>query len=291
MNFHIMTLFPDMVNAVLNTSIIGRAVKAGLISINTVNFRDYTDEKHGHVDDAPFGGGAGMVIMCQPVYDAWKDVCAQIGQPEAAENSETETRNSETDAGNSETSAGCSGNGTGTGQPGRKVRVIYTSPAGKIFDQDMAKELAQEEDLIILCGHYEGVDQRVLDLMEAEEVSIGDYVLTGGELPAMVMVDAVSRMVPGVLTNSLSGEEESFSRVCPEKEFTKKIRREVYGDLLNRHETELKLLEYPQYTRPEEFMGLKVPEVLLSGDHARVDAWRRQQSVKRTRQRRPDLLS
>ena len=152
-------------------------------------------------------------------------------------------------------------------------------------------KLAEEEDLIILCGHYEGVDQRVLELMHAEEVSIGDYVLTGGELPAMVMVDAVSRMVPGVLTNSLSSEEESFSRVCPEKEFTKKIRREVYGDLLDRKGTDLKLLEYPQYTRPEEFMGLKVPEVLLSGDHAKVDAWRRQQSVKRTRQRRPDLLS
>jgi len=233
--------------------------------------------------------------MCQPVYDAWKDVCAQIGQPEAAENSETETRNSETDAGNSETSAGCSGNGTGTGQPGRKVRVIYTSPAGKIFDQDMAKELAQEEDLIILCGHYEGVDQRVLDLMEAEEVSIGDYVLTGGELPAMVMVDAVSRMVPGVLSNKLSGEDESFSDFYPNKEFTKKVRKKIYGDILANHseniDSSVKLLEYPQYTRPEEFMGLKVPSILLSGDHAKVDAWRREQSVLRTKQRRPDLLS
>ena len=254
MHFHIMTLFPEMIEAGLHTSILGRAEKAGLIGIHTINFREYTNEKHGHVDDAPFGGGAGMILMCQPIYDAWTDLCRSLKK------------------------------GTGT-------RVLYTSPAGRVFDQDMARELAKEEDLIILCGHYEGVDQRVLELMHAEEVSIGDYVLTGGELPAMVMVDAVSRMVPGVLSNSLSGEEESFSRVCPEKEFTRKVRREVYGDLLDGNKEELQLLEYPQYTRPEEFMGMKVPEILLSGDHARVDAWRRQQSVKRTRQRRPDLLS
>ncbi|MBQ6368645.1 MAG: tRNA (guanosine(37)-N1)-methyltransferase TrmD [Parasporobacterium sp.] len=254
MHFHIMTLFPEMIEAGLHTSILGRAEKAGLIGIHTVNFREYTNEKHGHVDDAPFGGGAGMILQCQPIYDAWTHLCSTLAK-------------------------------------GTSTKVLYTSPAGRVFDQDMARELAEEEDLIILCGHYEGVDQRVLELMHAEEVSIGDYVLTGGELPAMVMVDAVSRMVPGVLTNSLSSEEESFSRVCPEKEFTKKIRREVYGDLLDRKGTDLKLLEYPQYTRPEEFMGLKVPEVLLSGDHAKVDAWRRQQSVKRTRQRRPDLLS
>ena len=254
MHFHIMTLFPEMIEAGLHTSILGRAEKAGLIGIHTINFREYTNEKHGHVDDAPFGGGAGMILMCQPIYDAWTDLCRSLKK------------------------------GTGT-------RVLYTSPAGRVLDQDMARELAREEDLIILCGHYEGVDQRVLELMHAEEVSIGDYVLTGGELPAMVMVDAVSRMVPGVLSNSLSGEEESFSRVCPEKEFTRKVRREVYGDLLDGNKEELQLLEYPQYTRPEEFMGMKVPEILLSGDHARVDAWRRQQSVKRTRQRRPDLLS
>ena len=254
MNFHIMTLFPDMVNQGLHTSILGRAAKAGLIRIHTVNFREYTNEKHGHVDDAPFGGGAGMILMCQPIYDAWTDLCAGLAK-------------------------------------GRKTRVLYTSPAGKVFDQEMARELAGEEDLIILCGHYEGVDQRVLELMQAEEVSIGDYVLTGGELPAMVMVDAISRMVPGVLTNSFSKEEESFSSVCPGREFTRKVRREVYGDLLKKdEEQQLKLLEYPQYTRPEEFMGKKVPSVLLSGDHARVDAWRRQQQVQRTRERRPDLL-
>lgn len=256
MNFHILTLFPDMINAGLHTSILGRAAKAGLIQINTVNFRDYTQEKHGHVDDAPFGGGAGMILQCQPIYDAWQAVCRMTQS---------------------------------------KPRVLYTSPAGRVFHQDMARELAREEDLIILCGHYEGVDQRILDIMQAEEVSIGDYVLTGGELPAMVMVDAISRMVPGVLTNSRSGEDESFSLINPHEEFTKKERRRIYGDLLRSTASEqesalLRLLEYPQYTRPEEFMGLKVPSVLLSGDHARVDAWRREQSLQRTRERRPDLL-
>ena len=261
MNFHIMTLFPEMIEAGLNTSIIGRAVKAGFISIDTINFREYTEEKHGHVDDTPFGGGAGMVLKCQPIYDAWKAVCGKIGGVQ-------------------------------------KPRVIYTSPAGRVFSQQMAREYAKEEHLVILCGHYEGVDQRVLELMDAEEVSIGDYVLTGGELPAMVMVDAISRMVPGVLTNEKSGEDESFSQVYPQKEFTKKIRRQIYGDLLMKkdsiknpeEEYSVRLLEYPQFTRPEEFLGRKVPEVLLSGDHAKVDAWRREQSVKRTRERRPDLL-
>ncbi|MCF0229183.1 MAG: tRNA (guanosine(37)-N1)-methyltransferase TrmD [Parasporobacterium sp.] len=258
MNFHILTLFPDMINAGLNSSIIGRAVKAGYISVNTVNFREYTEEKHGHVDDTPFGGGAGMVIKCQPVYDAWKAVCSGI-------------------------------------KSSAKPRVLYTSPAGRVFDQEMARELAGEDDIIILCGHYEGVDQRILDIMDAEEVSIGDYVLTGGELPAMVMVDAISRMVPGVLTNEKSGEDESFSRVYPHREFTKRIRKQVYGELLGsskdeKEEQYLRLLEYPQYTRPEDFMGYRVPEILLSGDHAKVDAWRREQSVNRTRQRRPDLL-
>lgn len=262
MNFHILTLFPEMINAGLNTSIIGRAAKAGYISINTVNFREYTEEKHGHVDDAPFGGGAGMVIKCQPVFDAWKAVCDSIGE-------------------------------------GAKPRVIYTSPAGRTFTQDMAKDYAREKDLVILCGHYEGVDQRVLELIGAEEVSIGDYVLTGGELPAMVMVDAISRMVPGVLTNDKSGEDESFSDIYPHREFTNKVRKQIYGDILkggkkkndsDENEQKIKLLEYPQYTRPEEFMGMKVPEILMSGNHANVDAWRREQSIKRTKERRPDLL-
>lgn len=259
MNFHILTLFPDMVNAGLHTSILGRAAAAGLIRIHTVNIRDYTIEKHGHVDDTPFGGGAGMVMQCQPIYDAWQNVLQQIQEHS------------------------------------KPVRFLYTSPAGRIFDQAMARELAQEEDLIILCGHYEGVDQRILDITGAEEVSIGDYVLTGGELPAMVMVDAISRMVPDVLSNELSGEEESFSEVRPHSEFTRRVRRQVYGDLLDRkapdgEELTLRLLEYPQYTRPVEFMGRKVPEILLSGDHAKIAAWRREQSLQRTRARRPDLL-
>ena len=264
-NFHIMTLFPDMFDPVINTSITGRAVRNGLISVSAVDFRQYTNEKHGHVDDAPFGGGAGMVIMCQPVYDAWKAVLDGI---------------------------------KAAGR--KKPRVIYTSPGGMVFDQKMAKELACEEDLVILCGHYEGVDQRILDIMDAEEVSIGDYILTGGELPAMVMIDAVSRMVPGVLGNEDSGEDESFSTVYPEREFTRKVRKQVYGDLLTERkkneeslipgERAIQLLEYPQYTRPEVFMGLKVPEILLSGDHAKVDAWRREQSVIKTKKIRPDLL-
>ena len=230
MNFHIMTLFPEMVEAGLNTSIIGRAVQAGHISIDTVNFREYTNEKHGHVDDTPYGGGAGMIIMCQPVYDAWKDICEKIASRRGEE---------------------------------KPVRVLYTSPAGARFDQDMAVSLAGEEDLIILCGHYEGVDQRVLDLIGAQEVSIGDYVLTGGELAAMVMMDAISRMIPGVLTNELSGLDESFSDY---------------------------LLEYPQYTRPEVWHEKAVPEILLSGHHANVDRWRRDESIKRTLERRPELL-
>lgn len=265
MYFHILTLFPDMVNAGLHTSILGRAADAGRIHINTINFREYTQEKHGHVDDAPFGGGAGMVLQCQPIFDAWQAVCRQIQDRRQSESREYS-----------------------------RPRVLYTSPAGKVFRQEMARELAGEEDLVILCGHYEGVDQRILDLLEAEEVSIGDYVLTGGELPAMVMVDAISRMVPGVLTNEKSGQDESFSEIDPHSEFTRKERRRIYGDLLNAQGTEsqkpLRLLEYPQYTRPEEFMGLRVPEILLSGDHAKVDAWRREQSLKRTRERRPDLL-
>lgn len=253
MNFHIMTLFPEMVMNVLDTSIIGRAQSAGHIAIEAVNIRDFSTDPHGHVDDYPYGGGAGMVMQAQPVYDCFRNITDRLDAQ------------------------------------GKKIpRVIYTSPAGKVFDQKMAKELALEEDLIILCGHYEGVDERVLRIMDAEEVSIGDYVLTGGELAAMVMVDAISRMVPGVLSNENSGEDESFSSVNPSEEFTKKGRKEVYGSLSARES--LTLLEYPQYTRPEEFMGMKVPEVLLSGHHENIGKWRRQQSLERTLKRRPDLL-
>lgn len=224
MNFHILTLFPDMVMQGLSTSIIGRAKDRGLLSIEAVNIRDYTLERHKKVDDYPYGGGAGMLMQAQPVYDAWKSVVDRIGY---------------------------------------KPRTVYLTPQGPTVTQPMAKDLAQEKDLILLCGHYEGIDERVLEEIVTDYVSIGDYVLTGGELPAMVMVDAISRMVPGVLTNDESGSTESF---------------------------EGNLLEYPQYSRPEEWMGKKVPSILLSGDHKKVDEWRREQAILRTIERRPDLL-
>ncbi|MCD8323733.1 MAG: tRNA (guanosine(37)-N1)-methyltransferase TrmD [Clostridiales bacterium] len=224
MRFHILTLFPDMVRQGLATSIIGNAIDNGLIELNLVNIRDYTQDRHNKVDDYPYGGGAGMVMQAQPVYDAWRSVVDGIG---------------------------------------RRPRCIYLTPQGRLFDQPMARSLAQEEELIFLCGHYEGVDERVLEEIVTDQVSIGDYVLTGGELPAMVMADAIARMVPGVLTNEESGSTESL---------------------------EGGLLEYPQYSRPAEWMGREVPPVLLSGDHQKVEAWRHEQSVLRTLQRRPELL-
>ena len=216
MNFHILTLFPEMVTGGLNTSITGRAMEKGLISVNAVNIRDYSKDKHRHVDDYPYGGGAGMVMQPGPIYDAYEDLASKTG---------------------------------------KRPRVIYMTPQGRVFNQKIAEELAQEEDLVFLCGHYEGIDERVL--------SIGDYVLTGGELPAMVMIDCISRLVPGVLNNEESAEFESF------------------------HDN---LLEYPQYTRPEVFMDRPVPEVLRSGHHKNIDTWRRQKSIERTLERRPDLL-
>lgn len=223
-NYYVMTLFPDMIMNGLNTSITGRAKEKGIINFEAVNIRDFTKEKHGHVDDYPYGGGAGMVMQAQPIYDAYKYI---------------------------------------EGKTGGSTRVIYMTPQGKVFNQQMAKELSCEENIIFLCGHYEGVDERVLEMIVTDNVSIGDYVLTGGELPAMVMIDTISRLVPGVLNNDSSAMDESFSE---------------------------NLLEYPQYTRPEEFMGKKVPEVLLSGHHANIAAWRKEQSLVRTRSRRPDLL-
>lgn len=224
MNFYILTLFPEMVMNGLNTSIIGRAVEAGFLHIEAINIRDYSTNKHHKVDDYPYGGGAGMLMQAQPVYDAWKSVVERIG---------------------------------------KKPRCIYVTPQGTRFSQGAAKEFAREEDIILLCGHYEGIDERVLEEIVTDYMSIGDYVLTGGELPAMVMVDAISRMVPGVLTNDESGSAESF---------------------------EGNLLEYPQYSRPEEWNGKKVPQVLMSGHHKKIEEWRRQQSIKRTLERRPDLL-
>lgn len=233
MNFHVLTLFPEMIQQGVSTSIIGRAIDKGIITVNTVNIRDFSEDKHKRVDDYPYGGGAGMVMQAEPVYKAYDYLLKQIRQSKPE------------------------------GSKFQKPRVIYTTPQGKVFTQSMAEEYAALEDLIILCGHYEGIDERVLDLIVTDNVSIGDYVLTGGELPAMVMIDAISRLIPGVLHNDSSPEDESLKD---------------------------NLLEYPQYTRPEVFMGIRVPEVLLSGHHANINAWRREQSIIRTYERRPDLL-
>ncbi len=233
MNFYILTLFPEMVSSGLHTSIIGRAAGRGLLSIRTINIRDYAFNKHQSVDDYPYGGGAGMLMQAEPVYLAYEAALKEI----KSRRTEPETE--------------------------KRLRVVYLSPQGRIFSQKMAEELAVEEDLIFLCGHYEGIDERVLEEIVTDYVSIGDYVLTGGELPAMVMVDTISRLVPGVLHNDISAESESFQ-----------------GNLL----------EYPQYSRPEIWHEKRVPEVLLSGHHANIQKWKRQQSILRTRDRRPDLL-
>lgn len=225
MKCYVLTLFPEMIRNGLSESIIGRAVQKGILQIEPINIRDYTQDKHNRVDDYPYGGGAGMVMQAQPVYDAWNAVREQLGY---------------------------------------KPRTIYLTPQGPVFKQANAVELAQEKDLVFLCGHYEGIDERVLEEIVTDYISIGDYVLTGGELPAMVMIDAIARMVPGVLTNSESGEKESFSD---------------------------NLLEYPQYSRPEEWKEKKVPAVLLSGHHQNIEKWRREQSIIRTAQRRPELIA
>lgn len=226
MDFHVMTLFPEMVSQGLSTSILGRAMSKNLISLECINIRDYSaDQKHHKVDDYTYGGGAGMLMQAQPVYDCFKDLESRI------DSSHTK-------------------------------RVIYVTPQGSVFNQQMAADFAKADDLIFLCGHYEGIDERVLEEIVTDYVSIGDYVLTGGELPAMVMIDTISRLVPGVLNNDISAETESFTDG---------------------------LLEYPQYSRPEEWMGKKVPAILLSGDHKKVDEWRLQMSLERTKERRPEL--
>lgn len=260
MNFHILTLFPEMVENGLKASIIGRAVAGGLLSIEAVNIRDFAFNKHQSVDDYPYGGGAGMLMQAEPVYLAYKDIEERIQkriQNAKMQNAETEEQDAEVKVQN----AGIQD--AETVSPDKKLRVVYLSPQGKTFDQKMAEELAEEEDLVLLCGHYEGIDERVLEEIVTDYVSIGDYVLTGGELPAMVMVDTISRLVPGVLHNDVSAEFESFQD---------------------------NLLEYPQYSRPEEWHGKKVPPVLLSGHHANIEKWRREQSILRTYERRPDLL-
>ncbi len=225
MNFHVMTLFPEMIERAMGESITGRAIKAGHISVNAVNIRDFANNKHNRVDDYPYGGGAGMVMQAEPVYQCYESICRSIGNS--------------------------------------RPRVVFMTPQGRTFNQQMAEELSREEDLILLCGHYEGIDERVLEKIVTDNVSIGDYVLTGGELPALVVMDTISRLVPGVLNNGMSAVKESFSD---------------------------NLLEYPQYTRPEEWMGEKVPSVLLSGHHKNIAAWYREQSILRTAKNRPDLL-
>ncbi len=223
MRFTVLTLFPELIEQGFSASITGRAMEKGLLELRCINIRDFASDRYGHVDDYPYGGGAGMVMQAPPIYRAYEAAVRE----------------------------------------GPRPRLVYLTPQGEVFTQKKAIELAQEEELYILCGHYEGVDERVLEEIATDRISIGDYVLTGGELPALVLMDAVSRMVPGVLSNEESGEDESF----------------MNG-----------LLEYPQYTRPEGFMGRPVPEILKSGHHANIARWRRNESLRRTKEVRPELL-
>lgn len=229
MFFHVLTLFPEMIMEGLGTSILGRAMQKGCIQAEAVNIRDYTTNKHQKVDDYTYGPGAGMLMQAQPVYDCVQAVLRQISERTGSE---------------------------------KKARVVYVTPQGAVFNQKMAQEFAKEEDLVLLCGHYEGIDERVLEEVVTDYVSIGDYVLTGGELPAMVMVDAISRLVPGVLNNDESAVTDSFGNG---------------------------LLEHPQYSRPQVWREKEVPPVLLSGNHKLIEKWQLEESLKRTKERRPDL--
>ena len=224
MKIDILSLFPEMFNGFLETSIIKRAIDAQVVEVHVHDFREFADNKHKKVDDYPFGGGAGMLMTPQPIYDTYKHI--------------VDTHNIE------------------------NPRVIYLTPKGKTLKQGIVKGFSKEEDIILLCGHYEGIDQRIIDLIVTDEISIGDYVLTGGELPALILVDAIARLIPGVLNQNESFEDESF---------------------------ENDLLEYPHYTRPREFMGLNVPDVLLSGNHQKIEAWRKEQAIEITKKRRKDL--
>ena len=228
MRFDVLTLFPEMMEAIFSSSIIGRARSAGILDIHCTDIRDYTKDKHRRVDDTPYGGGYGMVMMCQPVVDCIRAVKAQ-----------------------------------GSGIAAERTRTIYLSPQGEVFTQQKARELCSYDRLILLCGHYEGIDERVLELEVDEELSVGDYVLTGGELPAAIVVDCIARLQDGVLANRECYEKESLSDG---------------------------LLEHPQYTRPRVFEGLEVPEVLVNGNHALQEQWKREQALERTRRKRPDLL-
>lgn len=224
MRIDILTLFPDMCNAYLSESIIGRARKAGKVQIECIDIRNYTKDKHRRVDDTPYGGGMGMIMQVEPVFDCFEALCNEIGE---------------------------------------RPHLIYLTPQGKTLTQQRVKELSKMNNIALLCGHYEGIDERVIEELQPEEISVGDYVLTGGELPALILADSISRMLPGVLSDDECFTEEShFSS----------------------------LLEYPQYTRPYEWHGRKVPDVLLTGHHANVEKWRREQSLERTLERRPDML-
>jgi len=252
MILRILTLFPEMVMNGLNTSIIGRAMENGVVDIEAIDIRDYAFNKHKSVDDYPYGGGAGMLMQAEPIHQAYLGVAESLAQ----ERKKLETNDVSKDAQMSEVNS----NEVGKNE---RTRVIYLSPQGQVFNQKLAEELAAEKELIFLCGHYEGVDERVLEEIVTDHISIGDYVLTGGELPAMVMIDAITRLIPGVLNNNASTEFESFQD---------------------------NLLEYPHYTRPEVWNRKRVPAVLLSGHHANIEKWRREQSLLRTKERRPDLL-
>jgi tRNA (guanine37-N1)-methyltransferase len=224
MKFDVLTIFPELFDTVLGSSIIGRAQEAGLLSVTAHNIRDFSKDKHKKTDDYPYGGGNGLVMLAQPIYDAYQSIVQKLDY---------------------------------------KPHFIYMSPQGKKLDQQLVERLAEHKHILLLCGHYEGVDERILEELVDEEISIGDYVLTGGELPAMVLIDAISRSIPGVLTNEDSYAEESHKDG---------------------------VLEYPQYTRPYDFMDKKVPDILLSGHHSNISKWRRLQALKRTRERRPDLF-
>ena len=233
MKYEVLTIFPDMVDSAFRTGVTGRASGEGLIELDTVNIRDYSTNSYGSIDGYTYGGGAGMLMQCEPVYQAYLEVLRRLGKGEHAD--------------------------SGT----KPVRVVYLTPTGEVFRQKKAEELANEKELIFLCGHYEGIDERVIDEIVTDRISIGDYVLTGGEIAALAVMDAVARLIPGVLKNEDSAETESFNT----------------GGLL----------EYPQYTRPDEWHGRKVPEVLLSGDHARVDNYRMHEMRRVTREHRPEL--
>ena len=222
--FDVLTLFPDMFSAVLGDSIIARAAQKGIIELNFINIRDFSKNKHKKVDDYPYSGGGGMLMSPQPIYDAYQSIVKESDS---------------------------------------KPYTIVMSPQGRVFNQKMAQDLSEHEHIVLICGHYEGIDQRIIDMIADCEISIGDYVLTGGEIPAMAVIDAVSRMVPGVLSSQSSYENESH-----------------FGGLL----------EYPQYTRPVDFMGQKIPDVLLSGHHAKIEEWKRKEAIKNTFKKRPELL-